>query len=537
MSRIARRNVVPVNQVTPLTYRDGVTYIQMLNELSEYVKSILHPSLQHTVDQLVSDVEKQMDKHHDQYVDGVQEFQRIHDAFMSDVNASIIALNDGAVSDLVNDNTSLLGQTLRDHFTDKSAFAELSQDIEFRHTASQQQLTQFQQSVQDNVDTSLEQAEQKLDDMGQRIEDMRQSLALQSDPMVSGTLDAGRTTIVMVGSSTTTRHDYPQELARHIHSTFHGGIVAKLDRDKWGGKQLVGTLPTGTHILNAAWGGSESSDYVSAGLASRISGYNPSIVMHGVGANDWTRGRTPSSFRENVLRTIDRITSTKPIWHVLVHQHESTITSPSIQHTWDDFLSELYEIARIRKNVIVVDTSQEMRDFGVGLGLNDPNQLMLDGSHLNDAGHKILAGIVARKLGIYGGVGVTDTGWQPLTDYAALSSPFSGSINDVPQIRIVSDGGGHNISVVGTLSQTGSGSTNTDNVPLFRFNSEYRTLAIPNANYGARDRFRVGTWQATKHGPIAVNPIMIAENANVHAINHRRDMGTSSIYLDIQYRA
>ena len=129
MSRIARRNVVPVNQITPLTYRDGVTYIQMLNELSEYVKSILHPSLQHTVDQLVSDVEKQMDKHHDQYVDGVQEFQRIHDAFMADVNAKLIALNDGAVTDLVKDDTSLLGRVLRSVFTDRESFTDLGTDI------------------------------------------------------------------------------------------------------------------------------------------------------------------------------------------------------------------------------------------------------------------------------------------------------------------------------------------------------------------------------------------------------------------------
>ena len=130
MSRIARRNIVPVNQITPLTYRDGVTYIQMLNELSEYVKSILHPSLQHTVDQLVADVEAQMDKHHDQYVDGVQEFQRIHDAFMSDVNAHLIALSDGATADLVKDDTSLLSQTLREVFATSQDVSDVASTVE-----------------------------------------------------------------------------------------------------------------------------------------------------------------------------------------------------------------------------------------------------------------------------------------------------------------------------------------------------------------------------------------------------------------------
>ena len=137
MSRMTRRTVIPVNQITPLTYRDGVTYIQLLTELSEYIKTILHPSLQHTVDQLVADVEHQMDKHHDQYVDGVQEFQRIHDAFMADVNAHLIALNDGAVSDLVEDDTSLLGKTLREHFPDIASFHEFESLMEGRHRVYQ----------------------------------------------------------------------------------------------------------------------------------------------------------------------------------------------------------------------------------------------------------------------------------------------------------------------------------------------------------------------------------------------------------------
>lgn len=107
---------IPVPEVAPLTYRDGVTHLELVYELSEYLKKILHPSLQSTVDQVVADAERLLSEANAQYVDGVQEFQRIHDAFMSDVNASLIALNDGAVSDLVNDETSRLGVVLRELF-------------------------------------------------------------------------------------------------------------------------------------------------------------------------------------------------------------------------------------------------------------------------------------------------------------------------------------------------------------------------------------------------------------------------------------
>jgi hypothetical protein len=156
MSRITRRTVVPVNQITPLTYRDGVTYIQMLTELSEYVKSILHPSLQHTVDELVSEVEKQMDQHHDQYVEGVQEFQRIHDAFMSDVNASLIALNDGAVSDLVKDETSRLGEVLRELFPSHEVLdttvTAVRNEMSLLESQTNETISTLSDTVDDNAD-------------------------------------------------------------------------------------------------------------------------------------------------------------------------------------------------------------------------------------------------------------------------------------------------------------------------------------------------------------------------------------------------
>ena len=156
MSRITRRSVIPVNQITPLTYRDGVTYIQLLTELSDYVKTVLHPSLQHTVDQLVSDVEAQIDKAHDRYVEGVQEFQRIHDAFMSDVNASLIALNDGAVSDLVKDETSRLGEVLRELFPSHelldTTVTAVRNEMSLLESKTNDKLSALSETVDGNVD-------------------------------------------------------------------------------------------------------------------------------------------------------------------------------------------------------------------------------------------------------------------------------------------------------------------------------------------------------------------------------------------------
>ena len=192
MSRITRRSIIPVNQITPLTYRDGVTYIQLLTELSDYVKTVLHPSLQHTVDQLVADVEAQIDKAHDQYVEGVQEFQRIHDAFMSDVNASLIALNDGAVSDLVRDDTSRVGSALREIFTDRESFVELADLNEYR-------FSQLSQHVSEQVTTIGE----TVDQLGNRIDSRRKVAAHTEYNIHDGDVAALKSAIAQLPLDTT----------------------------------------------------------------------------------------------------------------------------------------------------------------------------------------------------------------------------------------------------------------------------------------------------------------------------------------------
>lgn len=107
-----------VQQVQPFTYRDGITFLELLERLSTHVKDVLEPSLKSVVDDLVEQFTTEMGEHRDSYVEGVEEFQRIHDAFMSDVNAHLMALNDGAVTDLVNDETSLFGSVMRDVMRD-----------------------------------------------------------------------------------------------------------------------------------------------------------------------------------------------------------------------------------------------------------------------------------------------------------------------------------------------------------------------------------------------------------------------------------
>lgn len=104
---------LPISDITPFTYRDGETYLELLNRLSQYITEQLHPNLRKTVEHMVEEMEHILAAQHNKYVEGIQDFQRIHDAFMTDVNSALMALNDNAVTDLARDPGSAFGSYLQ----------------------------------------------------------------------------------------------------------------------------------------------------------------------------------------------------------------------------------------------------------------------------------------------------------------------------------------------------------------------------------------------------------------------------------------
>ena len=108
---------LPIAHLEPFPYHKGELYVELLDRLAKYVTNQLHPNLRETVEEMVEELEQILALQHGKYVEGIQDFQRIHDAFMTDVNSALMALNDNAVSDLVEDPGSRLGQTIRSVMT------------------------------------------------------------------------------------------------------------------------------------------------------------------------------------------------------------------------------------------------------------------------------------------------------------------------------------------------------------------------------------------------------------------------------------
>ena len=107
---------LPIAHLEPFPYHKGELYVELLDRLAKYVTDQLHPNLRETVEHMVEELEQILALQHNKYVEGIQDFQRIHDAFMEDVNSALMALNDNAVSDLVEDPGTALGKSLREIF-------------------------------------------------------------------------------------------------------------------------------------------------------------------------------------------------------------------------------------------------------------------------------------------------------------------------------------------------------------------------------------------------------------------------------------
>lgn len=548
---------IPVPEVAPLTYRDGVTQLELVYELSEYLKNILHPSLQSTVDQVVADAEQLLSDATAQYVDGVQEFQRIHDAFMSDVQASLRALNDTVIADLVTDDASYLSTTLRelfleqedtdgvvaDHlrnensetrtvidtvFNDHPVFGELDGKL----GELENEFNQYAEETTNRVDTALH-------DVDQKIQEIHDTFGEKLDPIFEGVLDA-KAVVVTVGSSTATRDEYPAELARHIQTQYQPGVFRTLRRSSWGpdnNELNSSSLPPGAHVINGAWGGSAGADYVDASIAQEISALNPTMVVHSVGANDWFHGRNPDNLVPQIQRVIDMITSETKIWHVLVHQQERTNTRTSVPYEWDDYLESLHKVANQNDNVIVVDAAKPMRALGVGRGLSNQYDLLADGSHLNSKGYRILGRIVARGIGFEAVGGVSDTGWLPVTrssEHIQLQPQGESSTNEPLMYRVVGDGGGYTTYIRGINTRT-SGVAGPK-VSFMQVGVGWRNALIPKTLF-VNDRHRIGAWHSIKSSPTPGGPIFMRSSGAIHASNDAGTVGSVGFFVDCIIRS
>lgn len=122
----------PLTNVTPFTYRDAYTVQKQIAAIKKYLSEQLTTDFDDKIGQVFDQTEQAVTELAENVSATVEQWATLFEQFMLDVTTSLIALNDAAVTDLVKDETSLLGQAMRELFPDNEKLETFQELIEFR---------------------------------------------------------------------------------------------------------------------------------------------------------------------------------------------------------------------------------------------------------------------------------------------------------------------------------------------------------------------------------------------------------------------
>ena len=218
-------------------------------------------------------------------------------------------------------------------------------------------------------------------------------------------LALGSSTTAGVGA-TTTADRYVNQLARAIQASYSSG-VENWEPPTRSLTESAASLPTlpGVHVVNGGMSGSTSASYVSSGMLSEIDALNPDVVIHMVGANDYALGVPLATFEQNVRDKIEAISAVAPN---AVHVLSDSFARPDVETPvtpWPEYGNRLKAIASSSDAISFVSMNSEwvsaqassynpvdpyrLTDWRLGAG---------GGIHPSDAGHSLLASLMARGL-------------------------------------------------------------------------------------------------------------------------------------------
>jgi len=109
--------ITPMANITPFTYRDGDTYLTVLENLKNWIDTVLIPHVNNYDADVLAQYQNGIDNAEQTVTDAQTTWQTRFDTFMADITAQIAALNDAGVTALVNNATSATGSALRSLIT------------------------------------------------------------------------------------------------------------------------------------------------------------------------------------------------------------------------------------------------------------------------------------------------------------------------------------------------------------------------------------------------------------------------------------
>lgn len=103
----------PLTQITPFSYRDGMTYAKMVEGLRLYLNQFIVPSFNEKMDEIIEEFQEGIKNSEDSVIATKEEWHNLFVAFMDDVVAQLQVLNDEAMSNLIENANTQTGSASR----------------------------------------------------------------------------------------------------------------------------------------------------------------------------------------------------------------------------------------------------------------------------------------------------------------------------------------------------------------------------------------------------------------------------------------
>lgn len=210
-TRMLRVN--PIHQITPFTYRDGSTYLEVLNGLREYVTQVAVPEVHRELNRIISEFQSALSEVERTRDADLAEWKEQFNQFMADVTESLAGLNDAAVAQNILDSDTETWEALSDRFPSHTMVNALVDNVRsdlndavdtINSTVSdlESSLTSDINNVQSNLDDAVDtinstvsdlesSLNSEVSDLNNRIttvrDDLRSELNSRTANMVRGT--------------------------------------------------------------------------------------------------------------------------------------------------------------------------------------------------------------------------------------------------------------------------------------------------------------------------------------------------------------
>lgn len=157
---------------------------------------------------------------------------------------------------------------------------------------------------------------------------------------------------------------------------------------------FTNNLTAGIHVYNAAEGGTTSANYLDNAEMDRIAALNPALIIHMVGANDYTSQVNPATMRANLAAKLAYFDTklTQPCQHLFIWSYaHRTFSAPTYPNS--AYASEMLALANGRADCSYLNVGPDFAARGVPGA--DPDGLILpDDTHLTVVGNAFMRDLI-----------------------------------------------------------------------------------------------------------------------------------------------